>query len=1240
MKKALREPIAIIGMGCRYPGAPDLASFWRILHNAEDALSVPSGRRFSRPVSGGLGNLPSAGIGGLLQDVDCFDFEFFGMSPKEASCLDPQQRLLLEVAWEAFEDAGFTKEKVSGARAGVFVGIWAGDFENTFYASSAGLDVHLITGVSRFPGPNRISYALDLRGPSMSVDTACSSSLVAVHLACQSIWSGESEFALAGGVNAILRPEITEGFIRANMLSPDRRCKFGDVSANGFVRSEGAGVILLKPLAKAQSDGDPIYAVIRGSAVNTDGQSNGMLLHPSREGQERLIREAQDAACVTADQVQYVEAHGTGTNAGDPVEIEALCNVLEVPGRQQACRVGSVKTNIGHTEGAAGIAGVIKVALSLWHREIPASLHFHQPNPKIAWKESALAVQTQTAQWPEAKARIAGVSAFGLTGTNAHAILEGVEEKFSRKRDASSSSVGSYLVPLSARRGDALDALARSYVSRLTEEKRTLSDISDVAFTTAQRRTHHEERLAAVVHSSEEFREKLDNFLRKEPSPGTVWGKVSGNGSGKIAFVFPGQGSQWTGMGRQLFREEPVFREEIERCHAEMQRLVSWSLLDLFTGSDALPERIDVIQPALFAMSIALSKLWRHWGVNPDAVVGHSMGEVAAAYVSGALSLADASTVICRRSALMCRVSGKGSMALVELSAESLQSRLAPYNGRISIAASNSASSTVLSGESRALKELLDVLQAEQIFCRFVKVDVASHSAYVDPIRTDLLEALKQLSPGRGSIPMYSTVLGSKELGERLNGEYWSRNLREPVMFGRAIQQLIGDGFGTFIEMSAHPLLVPSVQAGMAEAGREGISLASLKREEDERIALLSSAAALFVAGHKLEWAAINGTGSCISLPSYPFQREHVWPEMPSERRGSGHAFLTPRIELASSPGTWIWDMEVGLSSTPYLADHRVRGTAVFPGAGYLELALAAAQSGGAKTGVVEDLNFHNALMLAEGATRQVQVTFFPSTNTVQGFQITAREQEGSWTLLSHGKFRQVEAETSPTSEPQSKILERCQEPVSGERHYQRLAERGLQYGPAFQLVEEAWQSTRESLVRIATAKVNAMECSRHVLHPSVIDAALQSVGELMPDGDPIASEETYVPISIERIRFIGAPEPGVELFAHAVRRDAEPGNFKCDVTLFDAQGNLFLEMEGFVCRALDRPESGERCVYELSWKVDPIATNAVKPGSGQWMIFADERGVSSRVVSALESLGYSCVVVRAAKSFQAAGRQ
>ena len=707
--KYSKEPIAIIGMACRYPGAFNTSSYWRLIATGKDALSEPFRPRLFRGTSG-FPELSGVGVGGLLEDVDCFDADFFDMSPREAACLDPQLRLLLEVSWEAFEDAGLTLQQVKGARAGVFTGAWSGDFENNLYAAGKSLDLHLITGIGRFPGPNRISYALDLRGPSIAVDTACSSSLVAVHLACQSIWSGESEFALAGGVNAILRSEITEGFLKANVLATDRRCKFADIAANGYVRSEGVGMVVLKPLSKAIRDGDPIYAMIRGGAVNCDGQSNHMLVRPSGEGQETLLRDACRDAAIDPRDVQYVEAHGTGTNAGDPVELGALGKVYGCPDRSVPCLVGSVKTNIGHTEAAAGVAGLMKAALSLWHGAIPASLHFREPNPKIPWEKIALAVQTHNTPWPSPEPHIAGVTAFGLTGTNAHVLLEACPPEFARAREPRPSSGKLCLVPLSAKSPQALDELTRSHRRHGNDADADadapISDIADLAHTAALRRTHHGERLVLVVREPQELDDKLDSFLRKEPTPGTSWGRTNAE-QAKVAFVFPGQGAQWTGMGRQLFRESPVFRDEIERCDTVMCRLVDWSLLGLFTTSDALPERIDVIQPALFAVSAALARQWRDWGVEPDAVVGHSMGEVAAAYVAGALSLADAAEVICRRSALMNRVRGLGSMAMVDLPVEILATRIPAYGDHLSVAASNDASSTVLSGETGALQRLL-----------------------------------------------------------------------------------------------------------------------------------------------------------------------------------------------------------------------------------------------------------------------------------------------------------------------------------------------------------------------------------------------------------------------------------------------------------------------------------------------------------------------------------------------------
>ena len=1234
--KYSKEPIAIIGMACRYPGAFNASSYWRLIETCKDALSEPFRPRLFRGISG-FPELSGVGVGGLLEDVDCFDADFFDMSPREAACLDPQLRLLLEVSWEAFEDAGLTLEQVKGARAGVFTGAWSGDFENNLYAAGKSLDLHLITGIGRFPGPNRISYALDLRGPSIAIDTACSSSLVAVHLACQSIWSGESEFALAGGVNAILRSEITEGFLKANVLATDRRCKFADIAANGYVRSEGVGMVVLKPLSKAIRDGDPIYAMIRGGAVNCDGQSNHMLVRPSGEGQETLLRDACRDAAIDPRDVQYVEAHGTGTNAGDPVELGALGKVYGCPDRSAPCLVGSVKTNIGHTEAAAGVAGLMKVALSLWHGAIPASLHFREPNPKIPWEKIALAVQTHTTPWPSPEPHIAGVTAFGLTGTNAHVLLEACPPEFARARAPRPSSDKLCLVPLSAKSPQALDELIRSHRRHGDDADAPISDIADLAYTAALRRTHHGERLVLVVREPQEFDDKLDCFLRKEPTPGTSWGRTNADRA-KVAFVFPGQGAQWTGMGRQLFRESPVFRDEIERCDTVMSRLVDWSLLGLFTTSDALPERIDVIQPALFAVSAALARQWRDWGVEPDAVVGHSMGEVAAAYVAGALSLADAAEVICRRSALMNRVRGLGSMAMVELPVEILAARIPAYGDHLSVAASNDASSTVLSGETGALQRLLADLKEEEIFCRFIKVDVASHSPYVDPIRGDLLNAIHGIRPRRGAIPMYSTVRGTVEDGEALDSSYWVKNLREPVMFREAALRLIRDGFGTFIEISPHPLLTTSIQAGLAEAGREGLSLPSLKREEDERASLLATAGSLYVAGHPLDWSRVNGTGRCITMPGYPFQREHVWPDFSAtanNRQSSGqHAFLTPRVELSSKPGTFVWEMEIGVSATPYLVDHRVRGHAVFPGAGYLEMVLSAAKEVETEACRIEHVEFANALVLPDETTRQVQLTFSPRSGATRQFNINNREPDGSWRVLATGKVCFGDSR-QPTPEPLPSILAKCTATLNSEEYYRRLAERGLQYGPAFQLADQAWQGSGETLVRIRTAKVSAAELTRHLLHPAILDAAFQYVSAFS-DADS-AGNETYVPVGFDRVQIFKVPEPGVELFAHATKVRAADG-LRSDILLFDGESELVAEMRGLLRRPLQRVESREGCFYDLTWTADTDSDATAKSLRGRWMLFADGRDVASRIASELETLGNECVMVYPAETYSAEG--
>jgi myxalamid-type polyketide synthase MxaE and MxaD len=809
--------------------------------------------------------------GGFLPDIQLFDAGCFGISPREAAFLDPQQRLLLKTAWEALEDAGQPIEDLAGSNTGVFVGLWLNDYEARLFGATAETEFYMTTGTGRYAASGRISYCFGLEGPSLTVDTACSSSLVAVHLACQSLRTGECSLAIAGGANVILQPNVTVAYSQSRMMAPDGRCKFGDAHADGYVRSEGAGVVVLKPLRQAMADRDPMYAVIRGSAINNDGKSSGSLGTPSRSGQERLLRRAYENAGVSPGRVQYVEAHGTGTSAGDPVELGALGTVL-ASGRTSACLVGSVKTNVGHTEGAAGVAGLIKVALSLYHRSIPPSLHCQRPNPNIPWGELPVRIVCELTAWPsEPGSGVAGVSTFGITGTNAHVVLGEAPQPNSKTgiKDCGRA----VLVPISARSWKSVRGLANAYASWLGCNEVSLRD---VAYTASQRRSHHACRLAVVGETRADLNQQLENWLESGGSNEQTIGR-------KIVFVFPGQGSQWLGMGRELIERETVFRESLAECDRALRPFVNWSLLEQLQSDETSPSyrlpEIDCIQPVLLAIEIALAQLWRSWGINPDAVIGHSMGEVAAAFMAGTLTLDEAMRVICCRSKLLRRTAGRGAMAVVELSTAETEAVLAGFQEQLSVAVSNSPASTVISGDPAAVEQLLQTLEERGVFCRPVRVDVASHSPQMDPLQPELIAALRDLRPAKAAIPIYSTSRASVLDGTECDAAYWADNLRRPVLFSRMTQELLASGYGVFIEMSPHPVLLPAIEQGFQHAGRAGVAVASLRRKEPEQQTILGSLGTLYQLGYSPRWEQLNPAGEFIRLPRYSWDEERFWCE-------------------------------------------------------------------------------------------------------------------------------------------------------------------------------------------------------------------------------------------------------------------------------------------------------------------------------------------------------------------------
>jgi len=1268
--RAEAEPIAIIGLGCRFPGANNPEAFWELLRNGVDAIrEVPPERwnseEYYDPTPGVPGKMVTR-WGGFIDQVDQFDHRFFGISPREAAQMDPQQRLLLEVTWEALEDAGITTEKIAGSQTGVFIGISTNDYSRLSAGDTQHINAYSGTGNALSIAANRLSYLLDAHGPSLAVDTACSSSLVAVHYACESLHRGECEAAIAGGVNLILVPEIAINFSQAGVMAPDGRCKTFDARANGYVRGEGAGVIILKPLARALADGDHIYAVIRGSAVNSDGRSNG-LMAPNRLAQEAVIREAYTRSGISPGNVQYLEAHGTGTNLGDPIEVQALATVLasdRPPGRK--CAIGSVKTNIGHLEAAAGIAGLMKVVLALTHRLLPPSLHFNEPNPLIPFDQLPVFVQDKLGPWPdENEPLIAGVSSFGFGGTNAHLVVTEYRQPEPEPAVVSHEQ-RPVLLPLSAHTPEALEDLARAYRSFLTG-KGAAASLYDIGYAASLRRTPRDFRLALVGHSHQEFVDLLEAFLQHESRPTIASGSAPATGGNRLVFVFPGQGAQWWAMGRELLQHEPVFRAQIEECDRWLRQHTDWSLLAELQAEEAKSRinEIDIIQPALFAVQVALAELWRSWGIQPDAVVGHSMGEVAAAYVAGVLSLEQAVAVIYHRSRLLKRNAGKGAMAAVELSLEEARRALVGYEDRLAVAVHAGPKSTVLSGDAAALAEVLATLEQRQVFCRLLRVDVAAHNPQVEPLRQELVETLRPLQPREASVPIYSTVTGELLAGTAFDAEYWGKNLRQPVLFATAIEALVKNDHTLFVEINPHPILSNAIRSILTQHGKTGLTLPSLRREEEERSVMYASLGNLFAAGYAVKWTAIYPIpGKHVSLPTIPWQHERHWleidwdksdhPRRPRDQaRGNGrHPLLGRHQSSPLLPDRHVWENELGVTITPFLADHRVRQAIIVPATAHLEMALAAtAAAFGEGALTLQNVNFRQALLLPQNEALTVQVIISPVKAGQMHFQIFSRpidtgQVPAMWTLHSTGGIANGRQAVKPAAEKidLQDILSRCSERIAGETHFAQLRNRGLELGPTFQGVAEIWRREGEALGKIFLVASLEKEATAYHLHPALLDACFQIVSAAVPTGNHGSDEQaTYLPVSVGELRFYR--RPGSRLFSHArLRPITHPDHITCDLHLLDENGEVLAEIVALTVQRVSsakRQGPGDWC-YQLQWQLADLPAmppaESQKTNSGSWLLFADQTGVAQRLAADLEGHGDRCVLISAGAGWQALG--
>lgn len=896
-----KEPIAIIGLSCRFPGAPNPGAFWELLRNGVDAISeVPSDRwdvdafHSENPDPGKI----TTRFGGFLSDVDLFDPHFFGISPREAARMDPQQRLLLEVSWEALENAFIPPHSLAGSRTGVFVGISSSDYSRLQFNDPELIDAYAGTGNAHSIAANRLSYVYDLRGPSMAVDTACSSSLVSVHLACQSLRNGESDVALAGGVNLILSPELTITFSQARMLSPDGRCKTFDANADGYVRGEGCGVVVLKRLSDAMRDGDNILALIRGSAVNQDGRSNG-LTAPNGLAQQDVIRQALAEAQVAPHQIGYVEAHGTGTPLGDPIEIASLRAVLDADQSPSRVLIGSVKTNIGHLESAAGIAGLIKSVLALQNEAIPPHLHLKEINPYLSLDDSRIEIGTYLRPWKRREgARFAGISSFGFGGTNAHIVISDAP-RVESTASAETLERPRHILALSAKSEPALQELAYHIDETLDLTKRTLADIT---FTANTSRSPFEHRLAIQADSIDELKQGLDEFLSTTESPLVTTGLAKPSAQQEIAFLFTGQGSQYSGMGKGLYETQPVFREALDQCAAILRPLLDRPILEVLFAPEDDPtiHQTTFTQPAIFSFEYALAQMWLSWGIRPTALIGHSIGEYVAACIADVFTLQDALKYIAARSRLMGALPQTGSMAAVFADAEQVADALKPYEDQLAIAATNSPDNIVISGELTAVNLVLDALSKRGIASKPLTVSHAFHSPLMDPILDSFESVAHEVLFDSPRIPLVSNLTG-EFVGEDqiLGAAYWRDHLRREVKFSAGMQTLANSGIDIFIEIGPAPVLLSMGKRTLPDS--KALWLPSLRHGQEDWKVLLDSLGKLYTQGTEIDWAGFDQgyARHKVSLPNYAFDRQRYWVQT-TPRKTSVHDDGKPVRSVAS----------------------------------------------------------------------------------------------------------------------------------------------------------------------------------------------------------------------------------------------------------------------------------------------------------------------------------------------------
>ncbi|MGL5865738.1 MAG: amino acid adenylation domain-containing protein [Dermatophilaceae bacterium] len=1120
------DQVAIVGIGCRYPrtiASPE--QLWEFVARGGNAATpgFPADRGWDLPAltSGDLDVAGSTYVrgGSFVSGVSAFDPAFFGISPREALAMDPQQRLLLELSWEALERAGIDPAGLRGSPAGVYFGVVAQEYGPRVFDGDPAQAGHLTTGTTPSVASGRVAYSLGLSGPAVTVDTACSSSLVAVHLAAKALRSGECSIALTGGANVVCAPSIFVGFARLGALAPDGMSKPFSADADGFGVSEGAAVLVLERLSDAHRHGHEVLAVLRGTAVGQDGASDG-LSAPSEDGQRRVIRAALADAGLDVGDVDVVEAHGTGTKVGDPIEARALLATYgEGHDPQNPLLVGSVKSNIGHAQAASGVAGIVKMVEAIRHAEVPGTVHLTRPTAAVDWSTGTVRVPTETVPWPAEldHPRRAAVSSFGISGTNAHVIIEQAPPETDRERPATPDAPAVPLL-LSARTPGALRAQAERLRARMAEQADL--GLADVAYSLLVARAQLEQRAAVLAADRDEALRALAALAAGEPDPAVVVGEAIPDG--RMCFVFPGQGSQWQGMALDLMDQHPVFRASIAECERALGEFVDWSLTAVLRGAPGAPgfDQVDVVQPVLFAVMVSLARCWQELGVRPDAVIGHSQGEIAAACVAGALSLRDAAMVVTRRSRSILAIAGTGGMASVMLSAEQVELLLPTCPGDLEIATVNGPNTTVVSGDTAGIDAFIAQCEAGDIRVRRIPVDYASHSSHVEQVGDAVVAALEGIEPRPANTAIISTVTGEPIDGERMDPGYWYDNLRRTVRFADAVRAAHAAGHRFFVEMSPHPVLTAGIEESLPDAGPGECSVVTgtLRRDDGDLRRLLTSVAEIRVAGGPLELTGLIGERRLVDLPTYAFEHLHLWlsPALTTSAHSGGtgstdldHPLLAAELEHPEDDGMQFTG-RLALDTHPWLADHAVNGVVLVPGAALAELLLYAGQRAG--TPAVEDLVLREPLIVPADGAVQVQVVLTGNG----GARVYSRPDRPGAAWTKHAEATLTPAAVEPAANPDLAAWPpRDAKSVDVSDSYDRLAARGYEYGPAFRGLRAVWRRGDEVFAEI-TLDADRKD-DGFALHPALLDAALHAL-EYLP-ADEVTTDRVRLPFEWAGVR-------------------------------------------------------------------------------------------------------------------------